>query len=111
MCNSESDTYCGHSGRSRAGQAGNQPNRGLLRAGVGVEIVGGGFEVGVAEEFLDRADIHSVADEVGGEGVAQHVGRDALGEAGSGKDAPQSAVQVVISQSLALGAEEEIGLA
>ena len=38
---------------------------------VGVDL--GGDEVGVAEEFLDGAEVGAVVEEVGGEGVAQGV--------------------------------------
>jgi len=54
------------SGTGRAGETGDEGDGGFLGAGVGVEVVGGGFEVGVAEEFLDGADIHAVLDEAGG---------------------------------------------
>jgi len=53
-----------------ASQAGDQGDGGFFGAGVGVEVVGGGLEVGVAEELLDGAHVHSVAHEVGGEGVS-----------------------------------------
>lgn len=33
----------------------------------------GGFDVAVAEEFLDGADVVAVFDEVGGEGMAEGV--------------------------------------
>ncbi len=46
----------------------------LFSAGVGVEVAGGGFKVGAAEEFLDGADVNSVADEIGCEGVAESMG-------------------------------------
>ena len=44
----------------RAGQGGDQANGGLLGAGVGVEVAGGGLEVGVAEEFLDCVPLSGV---------------------------------------------------
>ncbi len=48
-----------------------------------MQVAGGGFEVGVAWEFLDGADVNSVADEVSSEGVAKSVRGDAfVGEAG-----------------------------
>jgi hypothetical protein len=43
---------------------------------VGVEH--GGFEVAVADEFLDGSDVSAVLREVGREGVTEGVGRDAL---------------------------------
>jgi len=49
-----------------------------------VEDVGvdhGGFDVGVAEEFLDGANVVAILQEVGGEAVAEGVGADALGDA------------------------------
>ena len=49
---------------------------GFLLAGdadVGVDL--GRADVRMAEEFLDRAEVRAVIEEVGGETVAQHVGR------------------------------------
>ena len=42
----------------------------------------GDFDVFVAEEFLDGADVVAVLEEVGGEGVAEGVAADAFGEVG-----------------------------
>ena len=47
---------------------------------VGVNL--GGADVGVAEEGLDGADVGAVHEEVGGEGVAEGVRSDVLGDAG-----------------------------
>ena len=47
---------------------------------MGVDL--GGADVGVAEEGLDGADVGTVHEEVGGEGVAEGVRRDVLGDAG-----------------------------
>ena len=49
----------GFSGQGRGGayQPGELQHGGLLRAGVGVQIFGGGFEVGVTQQFLDGADV------------------------------------------------------
>lgn len=47
---------------------------------VGVDL--GGRDVGVAEEFLNDAEIGTVLEEVGGEGVAKEVGVDVLVNAG-----------------------------
>ena len=41
---------------------------------VGVDL--GGADVGVAEEFLDDAEVGAMLEEVGGEAVAQHMRRD-----------------------------------
>ena len=41
----------------------------------------GGFDILVSEEFLNGADIVSVLEEVGGEGVAKGVGGDLLVDA------------------------------
>ena len=41
----------------------------------------GGFEVAVADEFLDGSDVSAVLREVGREGVTEGVGRDALVQA------------------------------
>ena len=49
---------------------------------VGVDL--GGGDVGVAEHFLDDAEVGAVVEEVGGEAVAELVGMDFLGEASSG---------------------------
>ena len=49
---------------------------------VGVDL--GGGETGVAEEFLDAAEVCAVVEEVGGEAVAELVGMDFLGEASGG---------------------------
>jgi len=46
---------------------------------VGVEH--GGFEIAVADEFLDGSDVSAVLREVGREGVTEGVGRDALVQA------------------------------
>ena len=40
-----------------------------------------GFDVFVAEEFLDGADVVAILQQVGGEGVAKGMGADALGDA------------------------------
>ena len=45
---------------------------------VEVGIDHGGFDVFVAEEFLDGADVVAALEEVGGEGVAEGVATDAL---------------------------------
>ena len=50
-----------------------------------VEHVGvdqGGFDVAMTEEFLDGADVVAVLEEVGGEGVAEGMTTDALGDGG-----------------------------
>ena len=49
---------------------------------VGVDL--GGGDVGVAEHFLDDAEVGAVVEEVGGEAVTELVGMDFLGEASSG---------------------------
>ena len=49
---------------------------------VGVEL--GGGDVGVAEHFLDDAEVGAVVEEVGGEAMAELVGMDFLGEASGG---------------------------
>ena len=43
-----------------------------------MEVAGGGGEVGVAEEFLDGADVYAISDEMGGEGVAKLMRSHAL---------------------------------
>jgi hypothetical protein len=46
-----------------------------------IEDVGvdhGGFDIFVAEEFLDGADVVAVLEQVGGKGVAESVATDAL---------------------------------
>lgn len=49
---------------------------------VGVDL--GGGDVGVAEHFLDNAEVGAVIEEVGGKAVAELVGMDFLGEACGG---------------------------
>ena len=46
-----------------------------------VEVEHRGFDAGMAEEFLDGADVDPVLKEVGGEGVAKDVG---VGQSGGG---------------------------
>ena len=58
-------------GGGGAEEASQSSHRSLFGAGVRVEVFGGGFKVGVAEEFLDGPDVNSITDEMGGEGVAQ----------------------------------------
>ena len=48
---------------------------------VGVDL--GGGEAGVAEEFLDGAQVGAGLEQVGGEGVAERVGADAMLGAGA----------------------------
>jgi len=64
-------TFCAH-------QATQPRHCRLLGLTIGVEVVGGGLEVGVAEKFLDRAYVHALADEVSGEGVTEFVDRAAV---------------------------------
>ena len=55
-------------------------------AGAASEDVGvdhGGADIGVAEEFLDGADVVAVFEQVGGEGVPEGVAVDALGDFGA----------------------------
>ena len=42
----------------------------------------GGFDVFVAEEFLDGSDVVAVLEEVGGEGMAEGVRADFFGDFG-----------------------------
>ena len=44
------------------------------RQDVGVNL--GGRDVGVPQHLLDAPQIRAVIEEMGGEGVAQHMGRD-----------------------------------
>ncbi len=67
--------YCGSNGIERAAHA----------EAAAVEDVGidhGGLHVAMAEELLHGADIVAVLEQMGGEGVAEGVTGDALGEAG-----------------------------
>ena len=48
---------------------------------MGIDLRGG--YIGVAEHLLDRAQVGSVVEEVGGERVAQHVGRHVLLDVGA----------------------------
>jgi len=58
-------------GFGRTEQACDLVDRGVLGARVGVQVLGCGLEVGVAEEFLDGADVDAIAENVGRKGVAQ----------------------------------------
>ncbi len=49
--------------------------------GQNVGINHGGFDIGMAQKFLDGADVVAVLEAVGGEGVAEDVTTDALGDA------------------------------
>ena len=51
-------------------------------ADVGVPV--GGGDIGMAQEFLDDAEVGAVFEEMGGKRVAEGVGRDRLGEADFG---------------------------
>jgi hypothetical protein len=64
-----------------------------------MEIVGGGGEIGVAEELLDEGDLDAVLDEVGGEAVAKPV------DAALGRElgAPAGPVVDVLCRALADG--------
>ena len=52
----------------------------------------GGLQVAVAEELLDGSDVGSGFEEVGGEGVAEGVGRDVLVKAGGDGGLPDGAL-------------------
>jgi hypothetical protein len=47
-----------------------------------LQIARRGFEVGVAEQNLNRSEINASFEQVGGEGVPQQVRMDGLGDAG-----------------------------
>ncbi len=47
-----------------------------------LQIARGGFEVGMAEQDLNGAEIHAGFEQVGGEGVPQQVRMNGLGDAG-----------------------------
>ena len=50
-----------------SGQRRQLPHRLLLGACVRVQVAGSSLEIGVPRQLLDGADVHAVADEVGGE--------------------------------------------
>ena len=47
------------------------------------EVTGGGFDPAVSQQHLDDADVGTVFQQMGSEGMAQGVDRDALGNAGA----------------------------
>jgi len=65
----------------------------------------GGLDVFVAEQFLDRANVIAVFEEVGGEGVAERMAADAFGDpepagcAGDGALEPGRAEVVAVDSS------------
>lgn len=58
-------------------------DRGRKPVFIHVSVDFGGSDAGVAEQFLNHAEIGSTREEMGGKGVAQKVGVDAGVEAGS----------------------------
>ena len=55
------------------------PSDGLRRHG---DIAGGGVDTAVSEQHLDGAGVIAVFQQVGGEAVAERMGRDAFGDSG-----------------------------
>ncbi len=73
---------------------------------VGVDL--GGGDVGVAEEFLDDAEVGAAGEEVGGEGVAEGVGVDGA-DAGAAGEAADELPEDDAGDGPAGAGEEEAG--
>ena len=83
----------------------------LLHAGggdVGVDL--GAAEVGVAEAFLDAAEVGSVVEEVGGEAVAEFVGADFEADGAVPEVFLEEVIDGAHGEAAAELAEEEGGL-
>lgn len=74
---------------------------------VGVDL--GGGDVGVAEEFLDDAEVGPAFEEVGGEGVAEEVRIDFVGEAGARGAVFDDLAHAVGGEGAAANGEEDVG--
>jgi len=80
----------------------NQAPQALLEH-VGVDL--GRRNVGVAEQLLDGAQVGAALEQVAGEGVTQHMGREPFGvEAGAGRQRLQLLGEALARQMTLLGA-------
>lgn len=79
----------------------------LLQCHRHLRVDGGGGEVGVAENELDRLQVHAVFEPVGGDGVADSVGRDAGAEARLLQVGDEEAVDRAGCEPVAEPVEEE----
>lgn len=77
--------------------------------GFDVSINLGGADVCVAEHFLDGAEVSAVMEEVGGEGVAEEVREDVLGDASDFGVALAELPEALGGEGFAAEAEEEVG--
>ena len=72
----------------------------------------GGFDAAVTEELLDGSDVGAGFEEVGGEGVAEGVASDSLGELGGGGGGADGALSdglVEVVTAVALGRFVPVG--
>ncbi len=72
---------------------------------MGVDL--GGGEAGVAEEFLDGAQVGAGLEQVGGEGVAQGVRADAMLSAGAQQMAMDDAADAAGGEGAAAGVQKQ----
>jgi hypothetical protein len=68
---------------------------------VGIDLSGG--DVGVAEEFLDGADIVAGFEEVGGEGVAEGVATDGFRDLGELNGGANGALEDLLIEVITAG--------
>lgn len=74
---------------------------------VDIGVTLGRAEGGVTEEFLNLAQIHAFAEKVGGEAVAQGVGRDGGGKAKQGAHIAERFLRHALIEALAFDADEQ----
>lgn len=74
---------------------------------VGVDL--GGGDVGVAEEFLNHTQVGAAFEEVGGEGVAEEVRVDFVGESGLFGTLLDDLAHAVGGEGAASDGEEDVG--
>src|SRR6185503_13021047 len=91
------------SGRPRMGRVVHAHQ--VLRAHVGVAL--GGGETAVAQQLLDETEIRTRPQHVGGEAVAEGVGRDPLGDAGAPRAGAHDAQRAPRGEPAAPRVEEE----
>lgn len=83
---------------------------GFHAVGVDVGVDLGGDDVGVAEEFLDDAEVGAAGEEVGGEGVAEGVGVDGADAGTFGHAADELPEDDAGDGAAGAGDEEAIGV-
>jgi hypothetical protein len=72
-----------------------------FREDVGIDL--GGGNLGVAEEFLDGADIVAGFEEMGGEGVAEGMATDGFGDLGELDGGADGALEDLFIEMMAAG--------